>query len=140
MSNDKSIDTINNNLSEIDNDLTLLMSEKITFQNAQRISVLYGAKTAIQAFLSLSEQNIVETCETFSAADSDTTSKELYDILPALAKYLEHKRMFYENTATQAQVNHYLEKLVVEINEFIVVLKANCCCNDELRILDKLNL
>ena len=129
---------IEKNIAEIDKDLALLANEPITLAAAQRLSVLHGAKSALQAFIVHGNTNTCQQYKMPTESDSDGISNELMDILPALSNYLECKRKFYSGEASQIQVNHYLEKLVVEINEFVVVLQANCCCNDELAILNKL--
>lgn len=129
---------IEKNIAEIDKDLALLANEPITLATAQRLSVLHGAKSALQAFIVHGNANTCQQHKMPTEGDSDGIRSELMDILPALGNYLECKRRFYSGEASQVQVNHYLEKLVVEINEFIVVLQANCCCNDELAILNKL--
>lgn len=129
---------IEKNIAEIDKDLALLAAEPITLATAQRLSVLYCAKSALCAFVDSNNINIPQQDKNATNGNSDGIRNELMDILPALGNYLECKRRFYSGETTQLQVNHYLEKLVVEINEFIVVLQANCCCNDELAILNKL--
>ena len=129
---------IEKNIAEIDKDLSLLAAEPITLATAQRLSVLHGAKSALQAFIVHDNTNTCQQDKNATGGNSDGIRNELMDILPALSNYLEYKRKFYSGEITQVQVNRCLEKLVVEVNEFIVVLKANCCCNDELSILNKL--
>ena len=129
---------IEKNIAEIDKDLALLAAEPITLATAQRLSVLHSAKAALWAFVGSNNINTPQQDKNATGGNSDGIRNELMDILPALSNYLECKRKFYSGESSQVQVNHCLEKLVVEINEFIVVLKANCCCNDELSILNKL--
>ena len=129
---------IEKNIAEIDKDLALLAAEPITLATAQRLSELHGAKSALWAFVDSNNINTHQQDKNTTSGNSDGIRSELMDILPALSNYLEYKRKFYSGEIKKVQVNRCLEKLVVEINEFIVVIKANCCCNDELSILNKL--
>ena len=45
--------------------------------------------------------------------------------MPALSEYLSIKQKYREGMVGEKDITHYAEKLVVEINEFIVVLKAH---------------
>ena len=64
--------------------------------------------------------------------------QELNDILPSLDRYIQAKENFKNNTATQSGVNAELERLIVELNEFIVLLYSYSTDPSETDILKKI--
>ena len=85
------------------------------------LALIYGALKAISVY---NGEIIPLNTETQKKGNFEA-DKELRDILPALSEYLSIKQKYREGMAGEKDITHYAEKLVVEINEFIVVLKAH---------------
>jgi len=107
---------------ELEKELSaLLKDEKLSWDKCQRMAIIYGALKAISSY-----QGEIIPLETKTQNKGNfEADKELRDILPALSEYLSVKQKYRDGTAGEKDITHYAEKLVVEINEFIVVLKAH---------------
>lgn len=121
--------TAEERIAEIDREIAKVMaSGKNDYATVQSLAILYGAKQAINNF-----------CGQTDSQNSDAIS-ELQDILPSLRGYMTAKEECRSGRLTQTAVIHELEKLVVEINEFIVALKAQAADDSELDILKSINV
>lgn len=107
---------------EIKKTITELENGDTNFVNCQKLASLY---------IVLDHYN----AHTESTHKSDDVTNELNDILPALKEYQQAKTEFLQHRITQEGVNHFLQRLVVEINEFITVLYSNTTAPEEREIL-----
>lgn len=107
---------------ELKKELSALLADgKLSWDKCQRLAIIYGALKAI----SISNCEIIPLNTETQNKGNFEANKEVRDILPALSEYLSIKQKYREGMAGEKDITHYAEKLVVEINEFIVVLKAH---------------
>ncbi len=85
-------------------------------------------------------KNYADSSKQEQILHNTSVTDELNDILPALKEYQQAKVDFAQHKITQDGVNHYLQRLVVEINEFITVLYSNTTSPEEREILRDLSI
>lgn len=115
--------------------------EKIAFskmeivQQAEKLGLLYNARECLLNLLSTNTGKYADTSKKEQINGNTSITDELNDILPALKEYQQAKTEFIQHRITQEGVNHSLQRLVVEINEFITVLYSNTTAPEEREIL-----
>ena len=120
--------------------------EKIAFskmemvQQAEKLGLLYEARECLLSLLDQKNSNYADATEAEQIDSNNTIANELNDIFPALKEYQQAKSDFLEHKITQHGVNHYLQRLVVEINEFITVLYSNTTAPEEREILNNIKI
>jgi len=120
--------------------------EKIAFskmemvQQAEKLGLLYEARECLLSLLDQKNSNYADATEAEQIDSNNTIANELNDIFPALKEYQQAKSDFLEHKITQNGVNHYLQRLVVEINEFITVLYSNTTAPEEREILNNIKI
>lgn len=126
---------INFNLTTINAEISKIANSKITdVRDAEKLGMLFSAHNCLTEFLEKKNNYVIERKQ--SDKNADYVTNELNDILPALKEYQNAKADFQQHKITQDCVNHHLQRLVVEINEFLVLLYSNTASPDEREILN----
>ncbi len=124
------------NLTTINAEIGKIAHNKmIDVREAEKLGMLFSARNCLVELLG--NYAIEEKPEIQGA---DQVANELNDILPALREYQNAKMDFQQHKITQEGVNHYLQKLVVEINEFLVMLYSNTTSLEEREILNNIRM
>lgn len=124
------------NIRTIDAEIEKIALNKMTdVRQAERLALLYEARKCLLSLLNKDKGDCQSTLE---KEQKDSVAEELNDILPALKEYQQAKSEFMQHKITQEGVNHYLQRLVVEINEFIIALYSNTTAPEEREILSEI--
>ncbi len=125
------------NIRTVDAEIEKIACSKMTdVRQAERLALLYEARKCLVCFLNKTQNNRKPALE---KEQRDSAAEELNDILPALKEYQRAKSEFMQHKITQEGVNHYLQRLIVEINEFITVLYSNTTSPEEREIIGNIH-
>lgn len=123
------------NLTTINAEISKIANNKmIDVREAERLGMLFSAHNCLVELLDKNNDYVIERKPVDKNVDQVTN--ELNDIMPALKEYQNAKADFQQHKITQEGVNHHLKRLVVEINEFLVMLYSNTTSPEEREILD----
>lgn len=129
---------INFNLITVNAEITKIANSKmIDVREAEKLGMLYEARNCL---LDLLDKKDNCTPDKRQSEPKTGITAELNDILPALKEYQTAKADFQQHKTTQDGVNHYLHRLVVEINDFLTMLYANTTAPEEREILKDIKL
>lgn len=127
-------------LEELTADISELESKPTTYQNCERLAVLY----AIQDRLQKNEQpkNISYMCVAEPQESVETSTKSVNTetasvILPSYSAYVDTKRQYQQGEISKEKVLKNLEILSDEIKDFLKRLYRNSDMPEERNILSK---
>ncbi len=129
------------NIRTIEAEIEKTAYNKMTdIRQAEKLGLLYNARKCLLGLLNAKTKNYADSSKQEQIPHNTSVTDELNDILPALKEYQQAKADFAQHKITQDGVNHYLRRLVVEINEFITVLYSNTAAPEERKILSDLRI
>lgn len=127
------------NIRTIDAEIEKIALNKMTdVRQAERLGMLYQARKCLVCLSNKYKDDYSPDTPKGQIDRVKSVTDELNDILPALKEYQQAKSEFMQHKITQEGVNHHLQRLVVEINEFITVLYSNTTCPEEREILSEI--
>ncbi len=129
------------NIRTIEAEIEKTAYNKMTdIRQAEKLGLLYNARECLLGLLNAKAKNYADGSKQKQISNDTNVTDELNDIFPALKEYQQAKTDFAQHKITQDGVNHYLQRLVVEINEFITVLYSNTTAPEEREILSGLRV
>lgn len=105
------------NLEEINNTIEALEQSSTTFGNCEKLASLYICKEY------LNRQPVIDT--------QQAVEREINDILPQYRNYCNIKRRYQLNEISKAPVISSVEKVCIEIEEFIQTLYSSTDMEEE---------
>lgn len=121
-------------LEELTADIAELESKPTTFQNCERLSVLYALQDRLQKS---AEQSHIMSYSCVTELQESVEPLTENNILPSYSAYVDTKRQYQQGEISKEKVLKNLETLSDEIKDFLKRLYRNSDMPEERNILSK---
>lgn len=126
-------------LEELTVDITELESKPTTFQNCERLAVLYAIQNRLQKSAEqpqvISYSCVAKPQESIEPLTENATTEN--NILPSYSAYVDTKRQYQQGEISKEKVLKNLNVLSDEIKDFLKRLYRNTDMPEERNILSK---
>lgn len=128
-------------IEELTADIAELESKPTTYQNCERLAVLYAIQDRLQKETeqpqNISRMCVAEPQESVEASTKSVNTKTANVILPSYSVYVDTKRQYQQGEISKEKVLKNLEILSDEIKDFLKRLYRNTDMPEERNILSK---